>query len=429
MRKFIVALLLAAAAAFASGAWAANETVIWENQGLPNTTAIANGQVFPSSAGGATVTVNNALATDGGTIINTIEYRSTTQGNHTGYLLLSLDNDLNDPDDRYTVTLTFSRPVRGLQFTVLDIDVGTGTPLSFVDGVEVFYNGANNVRNTAIDTLGPGVILDDEAAINGYEGNATAAVTSTAGNLDLNFGNILVSTVTITFMSSNDAAANPSLQFIGISDLGFETPASLTARKTWVNATVNDTAVISTTGGTNNVALNSTANSANETDATTAINVYSAEALTFSETLSVPASYTQALACTGNTNALAGAVLTVNAADTAITCTYTNTRRVSDLVITKTNAAGSVQAGGATSYTIRITNNGPTAVTGALLADPAVTGLTVTGVACSATPGQCTGPATPSIAQLQAGNYALPALAVGQFYEITVTANVVATGF
>ena len=97
-----------------------------------------------------------------------------------------------------------------------------------------------------------------------------------------------------------------------------------------------------------------------------------------------------------------------------------------DLSIAKTNGAASVTAGGSTTYTVRVANAGPSAVTGAVLADPAATGLHVTGVACSATPGQCATPPTP--AALAGGAVALPALASGAFYEITVTADVTATG-
>ena len=59
-----------------------------------------------------------------------------------------------------------------------------------------------------------------------------------------------------------------------------------------------------------------------------------------SETFTVGngANYGQALACTGNATALAGNLLTVNAADTAIVCTFTNSY-VAPLAITKTSAA------------------------------------------------------------------------------------------
>ncbi|MBK6798616.1 MAG: DUF11 domain-containing protein [Acidobacteria bacterium] len=69
-----------------------------------------------------------------------------------------------------------------------------------------------------------------------------------------------------------------------------------------------------------------------------------------------------------------------------------------------------------------MTNNGPSSVTGAILNDPLVANLTKTLVACSGTPGQCVVP--PSVVQLESGSFALPTLASGQTYQITVTATV-----
>lgn len=97
---------------------------------------------------------------------------------------------------------------------------------------------------------------------------------------------------------------------------------------------------------------------------------------------------------------------------------------VADLSITKTDGAATINAGGSTFYTVRVTNNGPSAVTGAVLSDPAVAGLSKTAVVCSAAPGQCV--TAPTVAELESGTFALPALANGQFYEITVTATVTA---
>jgi LPXTG-site transpeptidase (sortase) family protein len=93
-----------------------------------------------------------------------------------------------------------------------------------------------------------------------------------------------------------------------------------------------------------------------------------------------------------------------------------------DLAITKNDGVTSVNAGGTTTYTIRVTNNGPSGVTGAILSDPAVAGLTKTAVACSSTPGECV--TAPNITQLESGSFALPTLANGDFYEITVAATV-----
>jgi uncharacterized repeat protein (TIGR01451 family) len=104
--------------------------------------------------------------------------------------------------------------------------------------------------------------------------------------------------------------------------------------------------------------------------------------------------------------------------------TFTVTQSSADLSITKTDGVSSVNAGGSTTYTIRVTNNGPSSVTGATLTDAAATGLSKGTIACSATPGQCT--SAPSKTQLESG-FALPTLANGQFYEITVQAGVTAT--
>ncbi len=94
--------------------------------------------------------------------------------------------------------------------------------------------------------------------------------------------------------------------------------------------------------------------------------------------------------------------------------------------ITKTDGVSSMASLAATNYTITVTNNGPNAITGAILTDPAATGLTKNQVLCSPTPGQCTAGTTPTIAQLEAG-YALPALASGQTYQFRVIATATAT--
>src|SRR4029079_6933312 len=83
-----------------------------------------------------------------------------------------------------------------------------------------------------------------------------------------------------------------------------------------------------------------------------------------------------------------------------------------DLSITKNDGVTSVNSGTSTTYTVRVTNNGPSSVTGAILKDASPAGLTKTAVVCSATPGQCSVGTTPTITQLEsAGGFALPTLA------------------
>ena len=130
------------------------------------------------------------------------------------------------------------------------------------------------------------------------------------------------------------------------------------------------------------------------------------------------ANYTTAYACS---NALAGGQapsgsgasfnLTAAAGDD-LTCTFSNTRApLANLAISKTNTPGAgpddqgtdtLTRGATTTYTIVVTNNGPDAVTGAILRDQAAgrSGLT-----CNGTP-TCTGGACPgglTMAALEAG--------------------------
>ena len=114
--------------------------------------------------------------------------------------------------------------------------------------------------------------------------------------------------------------------------------AQLTVRKTWAGAAVGDTVTVSTTGATNNANLVAIAATANETDTGTPVTVFVGEAVTISEAFSVgsQANYSSGLVCTGNNTVLAGSVLTVNALDTAITCTWTNTRASAGLSLAKT---------------------------------------------------------------------------------------------
>ncbi|MDH0970730.1 DUF11 domain-containing protein [Acinetobacter johnsonii] len=94
---------------------------------------------------------------------------------------------------------------------------------------------------------------------------------------------------------------------------------------------------------------------------------------------------------------------------------------VGDLVVSKTNSTTQVYSGGTTTYTVRVSNNGPDTYTGTLLKDVVGTGLTATAVACSTAPGnKCTtAPALNSLASVDTGS-----LASGEFYEILVTARV-----
>ena len=113
--------------------------------------------------------------------------------------------------------------------------------------------------------------------------------------------------------------------------------ATLQLKKQWSNAKVGDSASLTATGIVNSAtaALDSTAGSANELDAGSAVTVYAGEVATLGETVNPAANYTSTgPVCTG-TSGLSGSTLTVGAADTTIVCTYTNTRKSTTLQLKK----------------------------------------------------------------------------------------------
>ncbi|MGO4777749.1 hypothetical protein AB4084_19965 [Lysobacter sp. 2RAB21] len=163
----------------------------------------------------------------------------------------------------------------------------------------------------------------------------------------------------------------------------------MTLRKQWGEGVVGDDATLTVARGATVIdTFNSDAGAANEldTDATpTTVGV--GETLTLAETLEAANAglYDTTLACTGAADTNPADGLTIGAADTAIVCTYTNTRRVADLSITKTNtpAAGAldqandtVDSAQATTYTLVVTNDGATEVTGAVVRDAPGAGIT-----------------------------------------------------
>ena len=90
--------------------------------------------------------------------------------------------------------------------------------------------------------------------------------------------------------------------------------------------------------------------------------------------------YDSTLSCTGTGDTdVSNGVLTPATADTDVVCTYLNDGRISDLQVVKTDGETTYTPGEAFLYTVTVSNNGPDAVTNALLSDNVPTwGLGVT---------------------------------------------------
>jgi uncharacterized repeat protein (TIGR01451 family) len=210
---------------------------------------------------------------------------------------------------------------------------------------------------------------------------------------------------------------------------------SLALAKTWVNAAVNDTAVLSATGGTNNATLSSTANSASETDTGTAVQVAPGNVITLAETLGAANARTYtASAWSCSSGSLSGNTLTLTSAHAgqAIVCTITNSARVADVSVTKSTAAGTVVSGEVRNFTVVVSNTGPVAADGTMVSDAPSAGLTcpVAGnpITCAASGGAAC-PGAAALPSLVGGGVAVPTLPAGGSVTFTVPCRVTASGF
>ncbi len=96
------------------------------------------------------------------------------------------------------------------------------------------------------------------------------------------------------------------------------------------------------------------------------------------------------------------------------------------LSITKTNGTTSVVAGGSTTYTITVSNAGPSAADGALLKDPPAAGLACTTLSCNSGGASC--PAPLDLPTLQGSGLVISSLPANTSLTLLLTCDVVATG-
>lgn len=100
-----------------------------------------------------------------------------------------------------------------------------------------------------------------------------------------------------------------------------------------------------------------------------------------------------------------------------------------NLSIAKSNTVTSLVSGQTVTYDIALSNAGPANAAGAVLTDPAVTGLSCTAVTCSVTLGAAVYPAAPvSLAALQGGGVAIPDLPANSSVVFQLICLVTATG-
>ena len=133
---------------------------------------------------------------------------------------------------------------------------------------------------------------------------------------------------------------------------------------------------------------------------------------------------------------LTNRAVVLNAAATAaganIVCTFTNTLQQADLQVVKTASPNPVVSGDVVTYTLVVSNNGPSAASNVLLTDSASAGQTCTTpsatATCTATGGaSCPSPTVPVTTLLGSG-VTIPSLPAGGQVSVTLQCTVTASG-
>ena len=277
-------------------------------------------------------------------------------------------------------------------------------------------------------------VTNHAAAITLTESSVPAGYVLTSGACTDQSGAAVSATVDTTTRQITIPAANYRANQTITCTLTNSAQATLALAKTWVNAAINDTAVLSATGGATNATLSSTANSASETDTGAAVQVVPGNVITLGETLGAgnARTYTAgAWSCTGGS--LSGNTLTLTSAHAgqAIVCTITNTARVTDLSVVKSTASGPSLSGALRNFTVTVSNAGPSAADGVLVSDTPGGGLSCPAagnpITCSASGGAAC-PGAAALPNLVSGGVAVPVLPAGGLVTFIVPCQVTATG-
>lgn len=194
----------------------------WESLGISDNAEVTDNSDY--SVAGVTMNVDWQVVDANGSMssnerVSHVTYESGEQGGDSGYLHLAMDNSENNQSDYIEVVFTFDVAVPNLEFDILDVDINSNGS-GFIDAVEVFYNGSNNVRGTSFYSVS-GVSVEEYTGggLTGFQGKLpqTSGVKAN-GNIAFDFGATSITDITVRYYSAPGAASDPASQLIGISD-------------------------------------------------------------------------------------------------------------------------------------------------------------------------------------------------------------------
>ena len=132
----------------------------------------------------------------------------------------------NFGQDSQTITVTiafnYTEGVSDVSFTLFDVDVGTGSTLSFIDQLSSIYGTAADGSLVA-----PAITTSANNSKSGFgtnqvvTGTAPSASASGDGNVIISYGTTPLTSVTYTYGNDPAAKNNPDSQSIGLHDISY----------------------------------------------------------------------------------------------------------------------------------------------------------------------------------------------------------------
>ncbi len=376
----------------------------------------------------------------------TLQATATTAGSLTN--TANLFESSTDPDTTNNSSSVNATIINGAKIKIAKRSVGDVGTFNF-SSISNLQNTTTDVTSTSLTTtvagtavtsaqlwaksLNTAVNITEDALTNYQLASAvcTDANSATTGNTG-NFGTLVNNTLTIAAANIKNGA-DITCTFTN------EKKRNLTIRKSWSNAKINDAVNITATGLTDFSAIAETASeidSAGAKLATVGAQITIAESFTTGSS----ANYNASLQCMTERTTPTVVTVTNNQItmpDENVTCTYTNTGTFIDLSIVKTQRAGTSGTftrdpvgiipiplvSSTVEYQLVMTNNGPTAVTGATFSDAIPSPFTFSSIVSQTGGGgatACTATENPSGSDTVTGTFSGP---VGATCTVVIRAN------
>jgi len=347
-------------------------------------------------------------------------------------------DDTNNTDDEDGVTLTPLLPIGQVTVVPVSIQNGSGFLSAWFD-----WNADGDFNDA-----GEQMVAAQAVAAGTLNLNISVPAGAVVGPT---FARFRVCTNNVALDNCNTPAG--TVQSGEVEDYQFQVGRTLLLRKTTLQGSGGPfgftlTNTVQATGTVTTAAVNTPTQVDGDTG-TAGTQVFTITSPTTAVTItesSLPATWSlTGVSCTNGSGApvgsLAGATYTITgaeiAASTNFTCTFTNTRQPqADLRLTKTNTPGTngevdqggdtVVSGTSTQYVLTVTNLGPDAADGAVVADPPATGATCATASCTASGGAtCPAPTGAALAgALHGAGAVIPTLPAGGAVQITLVCTI-----